>query len=43
MTIQEKSRSSNEMLPLDLELDLELNSDVDKVKNCSFLLSILLF
>jgi hypothetical protein len=27
-----KSRSSNEMPPCDLELNLELNSDVDKVK-----------
>jgi hypothetical protein len=30
------------MPPLNLELDLELNSDVDKVRNCSFLVSVLL-
>jgi hypothetical protein len=41
MAIQKKLRSSNEMPPLNLELDLQLNSDVDKVKNYSFLVSIL--
>jgi len=34
--IQKKIRSSSEMPPIDLELALDLYSDVDEVKNRSF-------
>jgi len=33
---QKKIRLSNEILPINLELELDLYLDVDKVKNYSF-------